>query len=449
MARKRKRAKAIIQKIRARKTRRREEKITLRRRILKALPLVFVGLLFVFYFSRTEIIQKFQTSFLDAQMRFDNPEGDSDVVIAEITQNDFDTFFKGETRPLNPPKLHELISAVSSGKPCVIGVDIDTHYRQFGADNFPYSDDWSPIIWAREPEEIPPNVNTKPVPMDVLGGQSKYNENSGLPLLIDDSSGVTRSYNRMIEAEDGEKIPSFAWAVYRQAAKENCDKIKFPDEREIKRRKDETSALFIRYSRGNPKENTADSNQKGVWNETTNYGRIKIPAAQIIEFAKNADWQNNHLIKNKIVLIGGSYGGEDVHRTPLGRMSGVEIIANVIETELRGGGIKPPSFLTTALIALFDGFLLIGLFHLFPWRRAFLFGIAALFVLSFVCSFLTFYSFSYWMLFAPVMFGVLLTELFDRLKDKLKDYYKDEIQNIYTRLTGRKPKKEKASADKK
>lgn len=445
MAEKRKRAKAIIQKIKARKLRRREEKTTFWRRVLKALPLVFVGLLFVFYFSRTEAVQKFQNPLLDAQMLLDNPSDDSDVVIVEITQADFDTFFGGETRPLNPPKLHELVSAVSKGKPCVVGVDIDTHYRQFGAENFRYSGDWSPTIWARETKEIPPDVNTKPVPIDVLGGQTLYNKNSGFPLLIDDAQGVTRLYTRLIETADGEIIPSFAWAIYRQAAQENCAKITFPDADNLKRREDETSALFIRYSRGGTDKIAADSDD---WN-TANRGRIKIPSLQIIELSKTADWQNNSLIKDKIVLIGGSYGGEDVHQTPLGRMSGVEITANVIETELRGGGIKPPAFLTTALIALFDGFLLIGLFHLFPWRQAFLSSVAALFALSFVCSFLTFYSFSYWFLFAPVIFGVLLTELFDRLKDYLKEYYKTELENIYTRLTGRKTKKEMASADKK
>ncbi len=78
--------------------------------------------------------------------------------------------------------------------------------------------------------------------------------------------------------------------------------------------------MIIKYSRG------AD----GV-------GRTRIPAAHILKFAEN-NWQNNSLIKNKIVLIGGSYLEEDKSETPLGVMNGVEIHANVIESDLRGGG---------------------------------------------------------------------------------------------------------------
>jgi CHASE2 domain-containing sensor protein len=381
-------------------------------------------------------------SFLDMQMRLDNPLEESDIVIVEINKNDFDTVFEGKARPLNPPKLQKLITSVSLGKPCVIGVDIGTDYPEFGKQEiFAIQADWPPIVWVRDIKEIPSDVEEKPVPAEILGGQTDEVLNSGVPLLIDDAQGVTRKYKRMIETEKGD-LPSFVWAIYRASAGQKCAGIEFPAESEIQQRQKETSARLINYSRGNPNQNTDTAdNADREWKETDYAGRVRIPASQIIELAESPDWQDSELIKDKIVLIGGSYG-EDVHETPLGKMPGVEIIANVIETEIAGGGIEPPGFLTMGLLALFDGLLLIGLFHIFSWQRAFLLSTAALFGLSFICSFLTFYSFSYWILFAPVMFGILMVESVDRVKDYLKDYYKSNLESAYKYVKAPKSKKE-------
>ena len=72
--------------------------------------------------------------------------------------------------------------------------------------------------------------------------------------------------------------------------------------------------------------------------------------------------------------------------TPLGMMDGFAINANVIETELRGGGVKPPGAVTLVLLLAFDSVLLMALFHLFPWRKAALLSLPFILVLSFVCS---------------------------------------------------------------
>lgn len=155
---------------------------------------------------------------------------------------------------------------------------------------------------------------------------------------------------------------------------------------------------------------------------------MRIPAANILKLAENPNWQTNDLIRNKIVLVGGSYLGEDRHDTPLGKMSGVETIANVIETELGGGGLKPPDFWSIVLLQIFDGVLLLGMFLIFSWRKAALLSLPAIVVISLACSFLIYDSFSHWLFFAPVMLGVLLTELWDNARDYYKLRYKQEIK---------------------
>lgn len=353
---------------------------------------------FTLVLNRAGLLNQLETTFLDAQMRLDVPDEESQVVIIDITQNDFENIFQGQTRPLKPDALRSLIAAVAKGRPCVIGVDVDTHFAQFK--DFKVSDDWPPVIWARELAELPADVTQKPVPVDVLGGQNPaLNEKSGIPLLINDAGSKTaRRYVRLVETTLG-KQPSFAWAVYKERRSRNCGGATPPALEET------TEPLLISYARG----------REGV-------GRIRVTASNVITYAGDADWPNNGLLKDKIVLIGGSYLGEDRHDTPVGELTGVEVMANVIESELRGGGISPPNSLTMGLLLLFDGFLLIALFQILPLRKALLFSLPLIALLSLVCSFLTYRSFSRWAFFAPVMIGVTLAELLDMVKDVYKDW---------------------------
>lgn len=386
-------------------------KISWRQRVLKFLPLMLLALFITFVSSRTGLLNEWQTISLNTQMRLDLPAEESEVVIVDITQQDFDQVFAGQTNPLNPDALQRVVAAIAKGQPCVIGVDIDTSFSQFK--NFKVSEEMSNVIWARETAEMPENIDKEAIPLDVLGGQNpEYNKKSGIPFLINDAKNIPRFYTRLIKTTEGES-PSFAWAVFKEGKSRNCAGLNFPELEETEDR------FVIGYSRG----------KEGA-------GRTKISASKVLEFSENPDWQNNNLIKGKIVLLGGTYLNQDKTDTPLGMMRGVEITANVIESDLRGA-IKPPSFLSMTLLQIFDGVLLIALFQIFSWRKAFLFSLAFIPALSLACSFFSYYSFSYWLLFAPVMVGVVLTELIDKGKDYFKKSYKSKVRETYQELGGK------------
>ncbi len=375
-------------------------------RLLRSVAFLLLMLLFVFVFNRAGLLSKLETTVLDTTMRLDTPLQNSPVVIVNINQQDFAGFFEGQSRPLNPPRLHELITAVSKGKPCVIGVDIDTSFPQFKETDFTVRSDGPDIVWVRETKHLPSNIDELAVPSDVLGGRSDVEGRSGLALLIQDPAGVVRRYKRLIETTSG-PLPSFAWAVFQQSRK--CSGIAFPELPENVSSK----PLLIRYSR-----------PEGV-------GRNKFAASHIVQSALDPKWPENELIKGKIVLIGGTYLDEDRYSTPLGEMSGVEINANVIETELRGGGIEPPGFLPVALLSLFDGLLVIGLFHIFQWRHAMLYSVPLIVVLSLLCSLLTYKSFAQSPMFALVMIGAVVAEGID----SLKGHYGQNLKDLYLRIT--------------
>jgi CHASE2 domain-containing sensor protein len=397
-----------------------------RRRVIKFLSLLAVVLAFNFFFHRAGLFAEIETKLLDAQMKLSFPETESDVAIVDINQDDFDLIFLSKTRPLNPPILKDLIEKILKANPCVVGVDIDTSFSEFGKlENLAAAKN---VVWARE-AEISETAGEKPIPLDFLGGRNvETGAESGFPILVEEREKVTRRYSRLIGTTQG-NFPSLPWAVFKagkklkQSGSPYCQSISFPELTET------ADQYVIGYSRG----------AEGA-------GRTKIPASHILRFDEQSGWQHDNPLRGKIVLVGGTYLDEDRHETPLGKLPGVEIIANVIETELGGGGNKPPDFWRIVLLQIFDGVLLLGLFHyfalktgikdarkkagwreIFPWQPLIL-SLPAIAVISIICSLITYGTLSHWFLFAPVMLGVIVAELLDRTKDYLKGRYRDEIE---------------------
>src|SRR5215207_3961455 len=60
---------------------------------VKYLPLLVLALSMSFISSRTGLINEWQTTSLNLQMRLDAPSEESSVVIVDITQKDFDEIF--------------------------------------------------------------------------------------------------------------------------------------------------------------------------------------------------------------------------------------------------------------------------------------------------------------------------------------------------------------------
>lgn len=376
---------------------------------------MLLAVLFTFVLNRTGLFSELETTLLDTQMRIDMPAENSPVVIVDVTAEDFKGFFKSQTRPLNPDALQKLLEAIAAGGPCVVGVDVDTSFEQFK--NFKV-DNLSNFVWSRHAEMSDDNQT---IVYEVLGRDDPaLNEKSGVAMVDYDEKDVARFYSRVMETTKG-NLPSFAWAVFKEAKIRKCAGIQFPDLEES------NESLHIKFSRG-----------------VDGAGRARIPVAHILKFAEN-NWQDSKLLKDKIVLVGGSYLGEDKSETPLGMMNGVEVNANVLESDLRGGGVKSPRFLSVVLLQIFDGFLLIALFQIFSWRKAALLSLPLILLLSLACSFFTYFSFSHWAFFVPVMIGVALTELFEETKEHFKNRYKRTIAETYEEFGGR-PSDEKQSS---
>ena len=367
------------------------KKLSLSKRILRSIPVLAILLLLTWVFGHSGILHRVEIAVTNAQMRLNKVTEDSPVAIVNINDSDYHKIFH-DSSPLDPQKLAELIADIARGEPAVIAIDIDTSAPQF--QSFVFSD-WRPqLVWERELHDLPQTASgsEKPAPLAILGGRKNVDQSKnsiGIPVLIDDSEyKVTRRYRRVIATQDG-PLPSFPWAIATAYLKGRPDQLaKIPET---------TDALMIRFS------GDADGSH-----------RIAFTAQKLHELSTN--WPAASPIAGKIVLLGGSYLGQDRHDTPIGQMHGVDIMANVVETELNGGGYIAPSNRTLFLLEVFEAFGLILLFHILSFRSALAWSLLLIPVVALTCSKLAYGNLNQFTHFIFVLIGLLIFELYEHFR---------------------------------
>lgn len=117
------------------------------RHLLHAAPVIAAVSALVFVLGHWGFLRTFETAALDTWLRLKAPQPVANVVIVAITDCDYRELF-GETSPLNPGRVADLLQAIVAGRPKVVGVDLDTNHPSFAALSVPATG--VPVIWARE-----------------------------------------------------------------------------------------------------------------------------------------------------------------------------------------------------------------------------------------------------------------------------------------------------------
>lgn len=123
---------------------------------------------------------------------------------------------------------------------------------------------------------------------------------------------------------------------------------------------------------------------------------------------------NDTIFKNKIVFVGGSYDKRDFYYTPLGRMSGLEVVANITQSILSGTLITHMSFLKAFIIELILGSIVAVIFVLTSPCRASIICFIALIPAIVLASYLAFSTSYYWFDFVPTIAGVMVHGLISK-----------------------------------
>src|SRR5690349_14816652 len=177
-----------------------------RQRLLAVLPILTWAILFTLFYGNSGVVRKLEPLAQDFTMRVRTPKGNSDIVLVQITRDDYINFFGGKS-PLDPTKVNKIIDSIASAKPKVLGVDIDTSPETF--ESIKISADWPPIIWARDAAYS--HLQRKHILSRLLGKKSSSAE-YGLTTFKLDSDGAIRRYTRWYDTDEG-PAPSFSWAI--------------------------------------------------------------------------------------------------------------------------------------------------------------------------------------------------------------------------------------------
>jgi len=171
------------------------------------------------------------------------------------------------------------------------------------------------------------------------------------------------------------------------------------------------------------------------------FNREVNPGLLLEEYRTHKE-EGKTIFKDKIVIIGGTFDKRDFYMTPVGRMSGMEILANITQSIINGSLITPTNFWKAFIMQVILGIAVAFIFILFSRFWATLICLLALVPGVAVASILSFSSSHYWFDFVPTIAGVMLygriikaEEVLRKVKHKLETRLGKEkkVKNVKTR----------------
>ncbi|HEY7501581.1 MAG TPA: CHASE2 domain-containing protein [Vicinamibacterales bacterium] len=309
------------------------------------------------------------------------------------------------TSPLNHALLARLLVAAATAGASAIVVDVDTdpgsvlkEVSGLVPDGKPLA---VPIVWAAMSDPCNSESKTCLLPRTITPTTSPPLR-AGLATLLTDGDGVVRRY--MPEYPIGQRLenggctctdktgPSLPRAGV-VAANES-------ETHEAGEVQEEEEPLYLNW-RGD------------------RYRTPRFSAGRVLSDSTQSWWKNAAapIMSGRVTLVGGTFReARDTRQTPAGEMSGLEVMAHIIEAEMTGGGMAPFSHLGAIVLEVAGGFALAILnrrFHSTNRLRLAARGIAVLCIPVAGAWLLHRYSI-YWVNLAPVLLGVLLHQWYAR-----------------------------------
>src|SRR5947209_17927404 len=135
-------------------------------RVRQSRPALIVLALAIAFLQLRGLPAEFSSTTLDAAAILQPRVMPRHVRLVTIDNSEYWKLFGGVS-PLNPPRLGELLSAIASGRPALIVVDLDTSHPMFQSLSAPQD---THILWAVPNED---DSNKTFSPARSLGGREK------------------------------------------------------------------------------------------------------------------------------------------------------------------------------------------------------------------------------------------------------------------------------------
>jgi CHASE2 domain-containing sensor protein len=294
----------------------------------------------------------------------------SRVAMVRISTSDADAFVGADKR-LVPAELEKLILTIQRGKPASIGVDIDTADSSF-ADLA--AKQLGTVLWGIP--AVYSNVHQEFFISGALGG--KCSSRCGVSAVRTGADKTVRQFFRAVPVVTGS----------------------------LKNERLTLNSILL----GMEDMSTGPRMIDFRWRTE----RTDLTAGEVKDLA---DAKLREKFHNKVVLVGTDFTAADEHHTPLGWKRGIDLVADIIDTELDGRAVEAPSRLKLLGIAALLGYLVWAIFHWMP-TKAPLFALLAIPFGTVLASEIAYRSLADFVLFAPVMIAVWAQQMYVRLKER-------------------------------
>ena len=391
-----------------------------KKKTLAALLLVMVPIWFV---ERTRPFELLKGALVDAFASSSTSDTPKDLLIVQIDRDDYKDLFDGKS-PLYPAGVMQLIKAVKSlPSTKVVGVDIDTSDLQWACE--PLGDDLigsgSQVVWAAVPlDSHGSEVSLAPV----VGGRVYNQSQIGLARLPQDEDGYVRAFYSGYAVSGG--IPH-----YHDASSPLCQNglpTRKPDEIQALEPAGEMAAFFRVIAKPGTKFSKDEEKKYLRFTGDRNYNFHKVSASHFIRRDDNGTFHPQKLdatgaqrFQPSIVLIGGVYlEARDEYYTPLGPMSGVELLANGVESEIQKA-ISEVGFLKAFSFDLVATILILLIYFVYPERPlAALVWCGLAIVGAIVAAVWSYYFRAAFLNIVPIMLGMVVHQMYEGTEQALE-----------------------------
>ena len=354
--------------------------------------------------------QHMEATALDSFTRGGKQAVSTKILLVEITDEDYKDLFDNQS-PLEPSTVLQLIDAIRLYHPKAIGIDLDTQdasWRAVKVDPKKYPE----VVWAEVPEESVEGEEPKLHFSPVLGGLLLNPLQMGVVRFPQDADGVIRRYRTHYDVSGA--IPDCT-------PPKSCDGTNSKAE-QVPEKLGMDAFFRVMARRYDPRAKLGD-NAETLFRFSGDRDSFRILRAK--EFLRKADGgemvvrapaqDSSAIVSNSIVLLGGNFAaGRDDYMTPLGKMSGVELLANAVESDL-AGGIRQAGFIPLKLLDLVMGSLIVFIYFVFEGRprTALAVSIASILLFPTLAGAIAYFGAASWLNFAPVMLGMLIHQMYE------------------------------------
>jgi hypothetical protein len=347
---------------------------------LRGAVLVFFATAITAALHHTWFVQRLELTNLDALLVVSSGHSANNITIVEISDDDYaDKKMFGGVSPLKPAVVAQLIQAIDAAGARAIGVDILT--ADWPADSLQDLHVHAPVVWVRGVEEVGGTQRLDPI----MGGDG-HDLCQGPPAL-EEVDGVARKYFPEL-SPNSSSVPSFTTVFKRviEDPKATCNGDQQPKPVDDK---------------------PGEPHYIGFLGGPTAFQILSARA--VVAGSESPEWSKKQILKDRIVLLGGAYRfARDKYATPLGDMYGVEILGNILASEMTNATVKEAGLSVFIIADLLLGFGIITVAYYLPrpWSLpATLFGAP---IVAVALNMLLFMGWRYYLSFMPVVVGVIV-----------------------------------------